>query len=524
MKHLTVIAILLLGASTVRAEEMLTPALDSAQIEEWEFGEGTWRMADGILEQSDTERLTTAFLREPAFGDFQLTAEFRICAEGSGVRAAAVILRATGTRTYYWLHLDSLHGNAILTRSTPGNAWIEILRRPVEIPQDAWHTVQVSCLGSQIDVSLNGQQVLQASDQALSHGRLGFGTSEGQVAYRNVRVEGIRAELSEPWRKERPLHQIISRGEAAGSYQAFPDACRLPNGDILCVFYGGYGHVSLPSADWPRGGRICLVRSSDEGVTWTEPRVLFDGPEDDRDPHIAAMRDGTLYCTFFTYRSSDGKVSYDASLVSSCDGGETWSGEATLLARQWACSAPVRELSDGTRLLGVYTEAKGTAYGGVLRSTDQGRTWSEPIPIQPESGVRLDAETDFVQLTDGTVFAALRGDGQVNMHFTRSSDLGVTWSPVQDSGFLGHCPHLTRLSTGEILLVHRLPHTSMHISRDDATTWQGPILIDEVIGAYPSTVELNDRSVLIVYYEEGVGSAIRAMRIRVTPDGIVKLP
>ncbi len=323
---------------------------------------------------------------------------------------------------------------------------------------------------------------------------------------------------------ERPPYQVISRGEHAGSYQAFPDACRLPNGDILCVFYGGYTHVSLPSQEWPRGGRICMVRSSDEGRTWTEPLVLFDGPEDDRDPHIAAMRDGTLYCTYFTYRSIDGKVSYDASLVSSRDGGQTWSTEPVVLARQWACSAPVREMSDGTRLLGVYTEANGTAYGGVLRSTDQGQTWSEPIPIQPNSGVRLDAETDFVQLKDGTVLAALRGDGQVHLHFARSNDLGLTWSPVQDSGFLGHCPHLTRLSTGEILLAHRQPNTSLHISRDDATTWQGPILIDEVIGAYPATVELKDKSVLIVYYVEGSGSAIRAMRFRVTPDGIEKLP
>jgi hypothetical protein len=181
-------------------------------------------------------------------------------------------------------------------------------------------------------------------------------------------------------------------------------------------------------------------------------------------------------------------------------------------------------MSDGTRLLGIYTEANGTAYGGVLRSTDQGQTWSEPIPIQPHSGVRLDAETDFVQLQDGTVLAALRGDGQVHLHFSRSNDLGLTWSPVQDSGFLGHCPHLTRLSSGEILLAHRQPNTSLHISRDDATTWQGPLLIDEVIGAYPATVELKDKSVLIVYYVEGSGSAIRAMRFRVTPDGIEKLP
>jgi hypothetical protein len=101
-------------------------------------------------------------------------------------------------------------------------------------------------------------------------------------------------------------YRVISRGAAAGSYQAFPDACRLANGDLICVFYAGYGHVSLPRPDWPRGGRICAVRSSDEGRTWTEPRVLFDGPDDDRDPHIARMSDGVLVCSFFPYRQAPG--------------------------------------------------------------------------------------------------------------------------------------------------------------------------------------------------------------------------
>lgn len=320
---------------------------------------------------------------------------------------------------------------------------------------------------------------------------------------------------------DRGTHLVISRGEAAGTYQAFPDVCRLPNGDLLCVFYAGYGHVSLPKAEWPRGGRVCCVQSNDEGRTWSPPRVLFDGPHDDRDPHIAAMRDGTVICSFFQYRPVENKrIEIDVCLVESHDGGKTWSTEPRVLApKVWAVSAPVRELADGTRLLGVYTADDKTAFGAVLRSTDGGKTWSEPIPIDQHSGVRLDAETDVVQLADGTIFAALRGDGKVNMHFATSSDGGQTWSKVRDSGFLGHSPHLTRLSTGEILLTHRRPMTALHVSRDGAKTWQGPYEIDSVGGAYPSTLELKDHTVLAIYYEEGAGSAIRAKRFRLTADG-----
>lgn len=348
------------------------------------------------------------------------------------------------------------------------------------------------------------------------------GTTKGYESLTFTRFDREWLEGSGPPAVGRP-YKVISRGEAAGKYQAFVDVCRLKGGDLLCVFYAGYDHISLPRPDFPRGGRICSVRSSDEGRTWTAPRVLFDGPEDDRDPHVAQMSDGTALVSFFTYRPEGGSVRCDTCLVSSRDGGETWDAEARVVAPGWPSSAPVRELPDGTWILGVYREEGPAAYGGVIRSSDRGKTWSEPVPIGKDSGVRLDAETDVVLLADGTLYAALRGD-RVNMHCATSRDGGLTWSEVRDIGFPGHCPHFTRLRTGEILLTHRLPGTALHVSRDEAKTWEGPISIDETIGAYASTVELKDGTVLVVYYEEGEGSAVRARLFRVAPEGVEFLP
>jgi hypothetical protein len=319
-----------------------------------------------------------------------------------------------------------------------------------------------------------------------------------------------------------PAPKVISRGEAAGTYQAFTDVCRLANGDLLCVFYAGYGHVSLPKEGWPQGGRICSVRSQDEGRTWSQPRLLFDGPHDDRDPHVAQMRDGTVLVSFFTYEPK-AKPEWNTCLVASRDGAESWDSEPRIVAPGWPSSAPVRELSDGTRLLGVYVEDGQTAYGGVIRSTDSGKTWSSPVPIGKGSGVRLDAETDVVELKDGGLFAALRTE-KADMHFATSKDLGLSWSAVKPIGFAGHCPHLTRLKSGEILLTHRIPRTALHVSRDEGRTWQGPFAIDSTPGAYASTVELKDGSVLVTYYEEGEKSAVRARRFKLQAEGIEFLP
>src|SRR3954469_16413933 len=70
--------------------------------------------------------------------------------------------------------------------------------------------------------------------------------------------------------------RVISKGANAGTYQAFPDICRLNSGQLICVFYAGYTHVSLPDKSFPLGGRICAVRSNDEGQTWSAPEILYD--------------------------------------------------------------------------------------------------------------------------------------------------------------------------------------------------------------------------------------------------------
>ncbi len=319
-----------------------------------------------------------------------------------------------------------------------------------------------------------------------------------------------------------PYYRRISRGESAGSYQAFPDACRLQNGDILCVFYAGYGHVSTPNKDYPRGGRICLARSRDEGRTWSQPEVLYDGPQDDRDPHIAQLRDGRLVCSFFTYRQTAGGVGYDTQLVFSHDGGHTWSKRPLTVAKGYAVSAPVREISPGRYLLGIYTEG-GERYFAAVIASDDCLHWSKPVPLSANFPALPDgSETDLIRLKDGSLMAVMRSD-KVNMHFCLSKDEGSTWTPPQDIGFPGHAPHLTRLSTGEILLTHRIPQTALHVSRDEGRSWQGPYVLDEVGGAYPTTVELQDGSVLAIYYEEGEGSAVRALRFRLRKDGIEKL-
>ena len=131
-------------------------------------------------------------------------------------------------------------------------------------------------------------------------------------------------------------------------------------------------------------------------------------------------------------------------------------------------------------------------------------------------GTRLDAETDVIELKNGTLYAAQRP----TMCFSVSKDRGNTWSVCRPMGFEGHCPYLLRTRDDIILLAHRVPSTSLHYSLDECETWSDNVAVDTVGGAYPSMVNLKDGTVLIVYYEEGEGSSVRAKRLRATRTGI----
>ncbi|WP_254053490.1 SGNH/GDSL hydrolase N-terminal domain-containing protein [Singulisphaera sp. GP187] len=346
------------------------------------------------------------------------------------------------------------------------------------------------------------------------------------------------AVTSKPQAPPEPI--VISKGKEAYGYQAFPDACRLKNGDIVAAFYAGYTHVSLAADDFPLGGRLCIVRSSDEGRTWTEPAVLFDDEDDNRDPHLAQLDDGSLICTFFSIAEKDHKrlksfkdpklfdqVRKDSGvqMITSRDNGKTWDTKARSVFPDWVCSAPVRQLPDGTCVLGLYRgdEKTGLSIAGTARSTDRGLTWETPVAIKAPPGIGLNAETDVIRLNDGRLYAAMRSFTD-DMYDAISDDEAKSWSEAKKAGFPAHAPHLTRLGTGAIILSHRLPKTAIHVSGNDTKTWKGPFPIDSCIGAYTATVELKDGSVLIVYYTEGGGSVIRARRFKLNADGIEFLP
>jgi len=507
---------IVLSAASAEETAINLTAADAAS--QWRFTESAGVLEGEELVFDGRKEMSRGFFLPLTWRDVSLQADFLVEPAANGVLACGFVVRGQDAAAYYYVHFD--RAQAILVRSSADNSWSEIKRvSGLNKPAGEWHQGRLDCEGDTLKVYLNGKLLFEATDKSIPReGRIGFYANQGIAHVKNIRVLGKASPATKEFRIPPKPYVVVCADAGAGAYEAFPDVCRLRDGRLMAVFYAGYGHVALPNEKLPKGGRISYCTSDDEGITWSEAQILYDGPDDDRDPSIVQLKDGRLICNYFSLRKSDvpGKrwIGLGTWAVISNDLGKTWS-EPQQIAKEYYCSSPIRELSDGRLVLGLYRERDGTAVGAVTFSDDGAKTWSEPGDIDND-GVRLDAETDVIELKDGTLYAAQRPQ----MAYSISQDRGKTWSVSKPMGFAGHCPYLHRTVDDIILLAHRVPATSLHYSVDECKTWSKNVPVDSVGGAYPSMVNLKDGSVLMVYYEEGAGSSIRARRLRATKDGI----
>lgn len=509
-----------LGWPAVGAEELAIELAGSAAAGQWALLEKTAALQDGELVLDGRQQMSRAFFTPLEWEDVTLRAKFLVEPADTGVLACGFVVRAQDAETSYYVHFD--RGQAILVRSDASQSWNEIKRvGGLDKPAGTWHTGELQADGETLRVSLNGRVLYEARDATLRRGRIGFYANQGRTHVKEITVGGSARKAENAFVVPPPLFAYVCQDAGAGGYEAFPDVCRLSDGRLMAVFYAGYGHVAMPNEQLPKGGRICACTSADEGHTWSPAEIVYDSPDDDRDPSIVQLKSGQLICNFFSLRkaTAPGKpwTGLGTWIVTSDDQGKTWSPPRQLFDAYY-CSSPIRELSDGRLILGLYQERPTTSAGAVGVSVDGGKTW-RAVDID-NGGIRLDAETDVIERADGTLYAAQRPQ----MCFAVSRDRGDTWSVSQPMGFPGHCPYFLRTRDNIILLAHRVPATSLHYSLDECQTWSPNVLVDGVGGAYPSMVNLRDGSVLIVYYEEGAGSSIRCKRFRATQTGLVWLP
>jgi photosystem II stability/assembly factor-like uncharacterized protein len=344
-----------------------------------------------------------------------------------------------------------------------------------------------------------------------------------------------------------------------GGFVGWVSPIRLRNGDWLLGFSAGYWHASAPTplrfspgtiAEYqkmglpgdivaPRGGVAMIMRSTDEGRTWSKPAVMLDTPDDDRHPAFVELHgpDGMLICSVFTYPGADPadyvkdpKLAHRTAIIRSFDHGKTWDQEVIRLPSPFLSdetNGPMALLKDGSILSTVSGTPRegGPAQAAFFTSQDRGITWKLLSTIKADHN--LD-EANATQLPDGRLVMMARPEGDISW----SSDEGRTWTMPATFGMRLYAPSLYSLRDGTLVCLHgSYTRGGLRIifSTDGGQTWIAPgkdhgFLVDNCY-AYGKAFEMPDGTLLIA--DQGTGGhttadagnmSLRLLRVRIRPD------
>jgi len=289
-------------------------------------------------------------------------------------------------------------------------------------------------------------------------------------------------------------------------------AVRLANGELLFVHSAGYWHVSFatpvvlkhdliepyrkmgldPNHKAPTGGRIMACRSTDNGRAWTKPVTLFDGPLDDRPSATFVTNTGTVIVIVNVQASWYGfpeapkgrqKLNTRQLVLRSTDNGHTWSKPISLNSSGTYYTRGLShgvQLPDGGLLWMSYDMNKGSSvlHGTIHRSDDDGKSWRAISVIR-----RRKSDCDHVAAADRVV----SGDADALLKLGKLDDR--KWIDTDEGD-------LARLSTGRLVLVVR-PDGGTLVSDDNGVKWRQISRVGPKYLYAPHIVVLSDDTLVL---------------------------
>jgi len=334
------------------------------------------------------------------------------------------------------------------------------------------------------------------------------------------------------------LTTVMSNADSKHNYFAWPTATRLQNGKIAVVASGFRRRHVCPF------GKTVISYSSDEGETYTLPAPVIDTPLDDRDGGVVAFGDSKVIVTSFNnkviFQRNCAKTTYDNAYLDMVtpEDEEKYLGATFRISNDYGVTfgeihkSPVTsphgpvELPDG-RLLWVgnpmdIEEKDDECVRAYIINPDCTMDFVGEIEnIDYEGTKTLSCEPHAIVLDDGTILVHIRvqtfyvgKDSKTifTIFQSESKDNGKTWTKprqiLKQQG--GAPPHIIRHSSGMLICTYgyRQPPYGIKVmfSEDNGKTWDTDhdLYINHVsddIG-YPSTVELEDGSLLTVFYAQ----------------------
>lgn len=313
---------------------------------------------------------------------------------------------------------------------------------------------------------------------------------------------GARREIPDPYGTISFSSELIFTKIPGVAVHHCSTITEAPNGDILCLWYGG----SYESSD---DQALYLARLPKGQRNWTEPvrtvwdpetppgnAVIFTGP-DRRVWMVWGRMEGSR-----PTRRGSGWSQCRLMVRTSNDNGHSWSADQEIPnSFAWLPrNAPVT-LKDGRFALPISGHVDSVYAGFLLVLEPDNRTWTR-IGLMPRG-----EQPTVIERDNGELLCLMRGHPRILQSV--SSDGGAAWSTPRATEL--KCPDsgiaMTKLKSGRVLLAYndtdqddRTPFNVIQ-STDDGRTWRDSRVIEQDWGefSYPCIIQSSDGMVHLTY-------------------------
>lgn len=294
------------------------------------------------------------------------------------------------------------------------------------------------------------------------------------------------------FRNPNPGYQAVM---AAGTHPV-----QIAENELVCPYNRGQAYYATDLTFY-------MARSTDGGATWSEQSLIYDRSRDNRhysyhDPFTTRLRDGRLIIFAFRTDRSDperalfnektgGLAQVEIILFRSIDNGRSWTGpEVVPVPPGYVItpSSPLVELANGQWML-HFDQWHGFDEPGPYRprsialfSSDEGRTWSEPLAFgDGEAQGKGFWHGRIITLNDGRLFTLFWSDERktattLPLHRCFGTPDGRQWSTPEPTNIPGQTNYPVDLGQGRLAAIYTRreganPGFFVTLSADGGKTW-----------------------------------------------------
>lgn len=274
-------------------------------------------------------------------------------------------------------------------------------------------------------------------------------------------------------------HALVGGGHGFGDVSLVECA----SGKIVAIMVGGPGYFqSTPSNPIVP----TIITSTDGGDTWSAPRTLTD----------------ELYKTTYT----EGAV----------QGSFAGSGRGLMLQRQ-----KDEQLNGRIMFAMSHRFGKNNVQEYIIYSDDEGDTWK----FSTQSAYSGGDESKLVELADGTVMISVRQSGQRG--YNKSTDGGVTWgTQAKWADINGNACNGDILYVNKHVMLHSYPNdgkrknVTIKASFDSGKSWSKPYVVCAPSSCY-STMDVTKDGDIAIFYEDNACSTGFVLNYVVLPTSFI---